>query len=103
MSAKPKSNGWSLDVVRGKDVGGPFAVKVGALMLGNALGGEPGVDLSEQEGNAPRRMAAKQAQLECSAGGLVLRDLDSPGGTFVNRQRLLPSQARPLQPGDVIQ
>ncbi len=34
---------------------------------------------------------------------LVIRDLDSPGGTFVNHQRLLPGQARRLQPGDVIQ
>lgn len=103
MSARSTNNGWSLEVVRGKDVGRLFALNGGALVLGNALGAEAGIDLSEQEGNAPRRMAAKQAQLECNAGGLILRDLDSPGGTFVNRQRLLPSQARPLQPGDVIQ
>ena len=32
---------------------------------------------------------------------LSIRDLESPGGTFVNRQRLLSGQARALQPGDV--
>lgn len=103
MGVKPSTNGWSLEVVRGKDVGRSFALNGGALVLGNSLGGEVGIDLSEQEGTAPRRMAAKQAQLECTAAGLILRDLDSPGGTFVNRQRILPSQARTLQAGDVIQ
>jgi pSer/pThr/pTyr-binding forkhead associated (FHA) protein len=48
-------------------------------------------------------MAPRQAQLELSPKGLTVRDLDSPGGTFVNRQRLLPGQSRSLQSGDVIQ
>ena len=48
-------------------------------------------------------MAARQAQLDLSAQGLTIRDLESPGGTFVNRQRLLPGQSRTLQPGDLIQ
>ena len=61
------------------------------------LNGEPGIDLGAEEGASPRRMAAKQAQVDCAAEGLSLRDLDSPGGTFVNRQRVLPGQARPLQ------
>ena len=30
-------------------------------------------------------------------------DLESPGGTFVNQQRLLSGQPRKLSPGDVIQ
>ena len=34
---------------------------------------------------------------------LTIRDLESPGGTFVNQQRLLSGQARRLQPGDVVQ
>ena len=48
-------------------------------------------------------MAARHASLDCSERGLALRDLESPGGTFVNRQRVLPGQARSLQSGDVIQ
>ncbi len=48
-------------------------------------------------------MAARQSQLEISGGGVVIRDLDSPGGTFVNRQRVLSGQARTLSEGDVIQ
>jgi hypothetical protein len=103
MSSAPPATAWSLEVVRGKDAGRLYALRGGEIVLGNALGGEPGIDLSDQEGSAPRRMAAKQAKLECSPQGVALRDLDSPGGTFVNRQRLLSGQARLLQPGDVIQ
>ncbi len=48
-------------------------------------------------------MAPKQAQIDRSGATLTLRDLDSPGGTFVNRQRLLAGQARALAEGDVLQ
>ena len=48
-------------------------------------------------------MAAKQAEIASNNGSISIRDLDSPGGTFVNRQRILPGQSRPLQDGDVLQ
>jgi hypothetical protein len=48
-------------------------------------------------------MAGRHACLTWSDDGLSIRDLDSPGGTFVNRQRLLAGQSRLLQPGDLIQ
>lgn len=48
-------------------------------------------------------MAARQAQLDVLNGAWSIRDLDSPGGTFVNRRRILPGQAVPLVNGDVIQ
>ncbi len=72
-------------------------------MLGNDLNGEVGLSLGLLEGSSPRKMAAKQAELLADEFTLTLRDLDSPGGTFVNRQRILPGQARTLQQGDVIQ
>lgn len=97
------SHGWSLEVVRGREVGRLYAVTQGETVLGNALNGSPGLNLADQEGGGPRQMAGRQARLDCSGPSLTLRDLDSPGGTFVNRQRLLPGQVRPLQPGDLIQ
>lgn len=97
------TNGWSLEVVRGRDVGRRFALGTADLVLGNAPGAGAGLDLSEQEAGSPRRMAGRQALLEARAGVLAIRDLDSPGGTFVNRQRVLPGSTRPLRPGDVIQ
>ncbi len=95
-------NGWALEIVRGRDAGKRYALGGGVLVLGNDPGGT-GIDLADQEGTSPRRMAAKQAQVESSPGGLSLHDLDSPGGTFVNRQRVLPGQRLSLRDGDVIQ
>lgn len=100
---KASSAAWSLEVVRGRDVGTVFALQGTEIVLGNGLGGVHGIDLSGQEGGSPRRMAARQAVLELRGGDLLIRDNDSPGGTFVNRQRLLGAQGRRLQPGDEIQ
>jgi hypothetical protein len=94
---------WSLEVVRGADVGRRYALPRGETVVGNALNGSPGLDLADQEGAAPRRMAARQARLQCSAEALTLFDLGSPGGTFVNRERVVPFQPRPLRDGDVLQ
>lgn len=94
---------WRLEVVRGRDPGRAYPLGPQPLLLGNALGGAPGIELGDQEGDAPRRMAARQARLEIDGAALVIRDLDSPGGTFVNRQRLPPATARPLGDGDLIQ
>src|SRR5947207_2221757 len=96
-------NGWTLEVVRGRVAGTRYALRAGETVLGNAPGGEAGLDLAPQEGESPRRMAGRQAQVVCSGQTLTLLDLDSPGGTFVNRQRLLPGQARPLASGDLVQ
>ena len=94
---------WVLEVVRGRDVGRRYPVGPGETMLGNALAGAPGFDLADQESNSPRRMAGRHACLTSTGECSRIRDLESPGGTFVNRQRLLAGQARPLQPGDLIQ
>jgi hypothetical protein len=93
------ANGWSLEVVRGRDVGRRYPLSGPDVVLGSAPGG---LDLSGQE-SGPRRMAARQARVALGASGPSIADLDSPGGTFVNRQRVLPGVARALQAGDVIQ
>ncbi|GAC1468259.1 MAG: hypothetical protein NVSMB9_10730 [Isosphaeraceae bacterium] len=101
--ARTGENGWCLEVARGQDVGKVFRLAAGSSLLGNGLGGAPGIDLAKQEGSSPRRMAPRQAEVVCAPGGLTLRDLDSPGGTFVNRQRILSGQSQRLADGDLIQ
>jgi hypothetical protein len=97
------ANGWSLEVVRGRQAGRTYALTASETVIGNALAGLAGIDLADQEGDSPRRMAARQAIVAGSPSGLSIRDLDSPGGTFVNRQRVLPGQSLALRDGDVIQ
>jgi hypothetical protein len=94
---------WLLEIVRGRDVGRAFALEPGETVVGNALHGQRGLDLREQEGSSPRRMAACHASILWSSQDISIRDLESPGGTFVNQQRLLSGQARKLSAGDVIQ
>ncbi len=94
---------WSLEVVRGRQAGRVYKLGSGETVVGNALNGQPGVDLKDQEGDSPRQMAGRHAALVSTGGELAIRDLESPGGTFVNRQRLLAGQARRLEPGDLIQ
>lgn len=107
MTAQPApitgAGTWALEVVRGAEPGRRYVLPAGPCTLGNALAGEPGVDLAKQEGASPKRMAGRQARLECGNGGLVVRDLDTPGGTFVNRERLRTGSSRVVGPGDVIQ
>ncbi|MDR3622264.1 MAG: FHA domain-containing protein [Paludisphaera borealis] len=94
---------WALEVVRGRDVGRRYALGAGETTIGNEPATAAHVDLGDQEGASPRRMSGRQACLVATAESLAVRDLESPGGTFVNRQRLLSGQERKLQPGDVIQ
>jgi len=103
MSTPTQSSSWSLVVVRGREVGWVYAVNSGEITVGNALNGKPGLDLADQEGSSTRRMAARHAALTSTNKEIAIQDLDSPGGTFVNRERLLSSQPRRLEPGDVIQ
>ncbi len=103
MSTPTQSSPWSLVVVRGREVGRVYLVNAGEIVVGNALNGKPGLDLADQEGSATRRMAARHATLTCTNEEITIQDLETPGGTFVNRERLLSSRPRRLEPGDVIQ
>jgi hypothetical protein len=94
---------WSLEVVRGRAVGRLYRLNPGETTLGQASGDHLALDLSDQEGTSPRRMEPRHATINLVASELTIRDLDTPGGTFVNRQRLLSGQTRRLQPGDLIQ
>src|SRR5262249_38096821 len=86
QATQARSTRWTLEIVRGRDVGKVFDVMAGETVLGNGVQGMGGLDLRDQEAGSPRRMAARQATVELQGGDLVIRDLDSPGGTFVNRQ-----------------
>ena len=105
MSANPNATAgaWALEVVRGAELGRRYALGPGLAVLGRGPLDRRGIDLSGQEGTTLRPMEARHASLEVTPSGPVLSDLQSAGGTFVNRRRVLPGQGLPLQPGDVIQ
>jgi hypothetical protein len=103
QTAANEPTSWSLEVVRGRSIARQYALEAGETVVGNDLRGTRGLDLADQEGTAPRKMAARHAAITSTPQEVTVRDLDSPGGTFVNQQRLLAGQSRRLAAGDVIQ
>lgn len=47
-------------------------------------------------------VSAQHARLTVRGAHVYLEDLDTPGGTYVNDERLRPGDARPLHPGNKI-
>lgn len=112
--SKPDSGRWSLEIVRGREAGRRYRLIGAGVLLGRAptpAAGDPrgAATLSlaphEPEGPATRRMSDRHARLDPAPDGQgwLLSDLDGSTGTFLNKQRLLAGQARPLRAGDVIQ
>lgn len=96
-------SGWTLVATKGREVGRGYALAPGETILGSAPPRDRGLDLASQEENGTRSLAGRHAAIEAHDGVLKVRDLESPGGTFVNRQRLLSGQSRSLNDGDLIQ
>src|SRR5262249_50226551 len=83
----PPSHRGGPEVAGGGEAARRYPLEHGENAVGNALEGARGIDLAGQESSSPRRMAGRQASLTFSGESLIIRDLESPGGTFVNRQR----------------
>ncbi len=103
----PRKSDWNLEVVRGAVAGRAYPLINGEVVLGNRDEGTETrsfLNLADQEGASPRRMAAHHVALSRSAERTwTIRDLDTPGGTFVNNRRVMAGVAQPLAEGDVIQ
>lgn len=102
MNAQSQTNDWILEVVRGAGAGKQYALGPGETTLGRGAGAT--LDLAPHEGDGPRKVETRHSAIERTARGTyAVRDLESSGGTFVNRQRILGGQARELIEGDVVQ
>ncbi len=60
---------WSLEIVRGKDVGHRFALKAGSLVLGNALNGSAGIDLGRRRAMRRGKWPRGSRNWKSPAGG----------------------------------
>ncbi len=96
--AKPK-----LVVVRGLRINAEYPLFVGENFVGRTDEKPVDIDLEDQE--PPDRIwsSRQHAIIHFDSGFLVIEDLNSSNGTFVNRTRVYPNQKRALQVGDVIQ
>ena len=62
----------------------------------------PDVDLGSYDA-LEQGVGRRHARLLVQNGQVVVEDLDSTNGTFVNGQRLQPRQPQPLRDGDQLQ
>lgn len=92
-----------LVVLRGQKRNAEYPIYEGLNFIGRADEKPVDIDLEEQE--PPDRIwcSRQHACLSFENNELVLEDLNSSNGTFVNRTRIYPGQKRQLAPNDIIQ
>jgi hypothetical protein len=96
--AQPK-----LVVQRGQKIDVEFPIYEGHNFIGRADEKPVDIDLEDQE-PADRIWSSRQhAVITFEDGKMVIEDLNSANGTFVNRSRIHPGQKRALKVSDVIQ
>ena len=96
--AQPK-----LVVLRGLKINVEYPVYEGNNFVGRADEKPVDIDLDDQE--PPDRVwsSRQHALVTLEEGKLMVEDLNSANGTFVNRTRIYPGQKRDLAVGDVLQ
>lgn len=92
-----------LVVIRGLKMGMEYPVYEGHNFIGRMDEKPVDIDLEDQE--SPERVlcSRQHALLMFENGQLMIEDLNSSNGTFVNRNRIYPGQQKALQAGDVVQ
>jgi uncharacterized protein (TIGR02996 family) len=90
-------------VVRGARPGVEYPIYEGANFIGRADEKPVDIDLEEQE--PPDRIwcSRQHACVHFEQNRLFVEDLNSAGGTYLNRNRTYPGQRFPMAPGDVLQ
>jgi pSer/pThr/pTyr-binding forkhead associated (FHA) protein len=92
-----------LVVLRGLKINTEYPIYEGHNFIGRADEKPVDIDLEDQE--PPDRIwsSRQHALITFEDGQLVIEDLNSSNGTFVNRARIYPGQKRPLNLNDVVQ
>ena len=92
-----------LVVLRGIKIGVEYPLYDGLNFIGRADEKPVDIDLDDQEPPDRVLSSRQHALITFADDQLVIEDLNSANGTFVNRTRVYPSQKRALRLNDVIQ
>ena len=92
-----------LEVIRGEKLGVCFPLLEGKNMMGRTVHQPVDIDLTSQEPVERVWTSRQHTCIQFDGRTVLIEDLNSLNGTFVNRARLFPGQQRVLQPDDVIQ
>jgi hypothetical protein len=91
-----------LVVTRGQKPNAEYPIYDGRNYIGRAADKPADIDLTAQEDPAQVWSSRQHAVVLYDRGVMLIEDLNSLNGTYVNRSRLHPGQQRVLHPNDVI-
>ena len=92
-----------LVVLRGMKIGAVFPVYEGRNAVGRFADKPVDIDLVSQESNEQIWCSRQHAVLTFDKGNVLIEDLNSLNGTWVNGVRIHAGQPRALRAGDVVQ
>ena len=92
-----------LEIIRGEKIGVFFPILEGKNVIGRTVHQPVDIDLTSQEPIERVWTSRQHSCIQFDGRMVLIEDLNSLNGTFVNRTRLFPGQQRVLQPNDVIQ
>jgi FHA domain len=90
-------------VVRGAKPGMEYPIFEGQNVIGRADEKPVEIDIEFQESQDRIWSSRQHAVIVCENGSLLIEDLNSSNGTYVNRSRVPPGKQQELKANDVIQ
>lgn len=96
------SQSLRLVVIRGQRINVEYPLYEGRNIIGRTADQAVDIDLTGQEPADQVWSSRQHAVITLIRGVVMIEDLKSMNGTFVNRTRLTPGQSHPLSPGDII-
>jgi hypothetical protein len=90
-------------VMRGLRPNWEYRIFEGRNVIGRADQQPVEIDLQPQEPEDRVWSSRQHAAITCEAGNMVIEDLATSNGTYVNRSIVPPGTKRPLKAGDIIQ
>lgn len=96
------SKPFKLIVLRGRQKDKEYILTPGRNLVGRNDAKPVDIDLEPQE-DPSKVWVSRQHAVIYVTDGILIEDLNSSNGTYVNRERIFPGQKQNLKPGDLIQ
>jgi len=93
---------FKLIVLRGRQKDKEYILIPGRNLVGRNDAKPVDIDLEPQE-DPSKVWVSRQHAVIYVTDGILIEDLNSSNGTYVNRERIFPGQKQNLKPGDLIQ
>ncbi|OAI53619.1 hypothetical protein AYO44_15820 [Planctomycetaceae bacterium SCGC AG-212-F19] len=100
---QPVTQKMRLRITRGLKPNWEYLIHEGRTVIGRADEMPVDIDLQPQEPDERTYSSKQHAAITCTKDALVIEDLNSANGTYVNRKRVPPGEKCALKKDDIIQ